>query len=49
MRMTAPPWDLWVHYTDGLLVSWVPDLLIDLAQRGIDANPVDCIRWADVA
>ena len=30
----------------GKLICWVPAVLIPLAQIGIDANPVDCIRWA---
>jgi hypothetical protein len=41
----APPWDTWVDYSDGTLTSWVPDLLVPLAQAGIDANVVDCIGW----
>jgi hypothetical protein len=45
----APPWDLWVSYDRGELISWVPDALISLAQAGIDANIVDCIHWADSA
>jgi hypothetical protein len=43
----CPPWDLWLRYSDRTLVSWVPESLFPLAQVGIDANPVDCIRWAD--
>jgi ferredoxin len=43
----APPWDTWIHYAEGRLVSWVPNELIKLAQDGIDANPVQCIQWAD--
>jgi hypothetical protein len=42
----APPWDTWVDYTDGTLTSWVPEILIPLAEAGIDANPEQCIRWA---
>ena len=41
----APPWDLWVAYSDDTLLTWVPPQLLGLAQRGIDANPVDCIGW----
>jgi len=41
----APPWDTWVTYFEGAIVSWVPKHLISLAQAGIDANPVDCIHW----
>ena len=43
----CPPWDLWLQYSDRTLVSWVPEVLFPLAQAGIDANPVDCIKWAD--
>lgn len=42
-----PPWDTWVAFVDGDLLSWVPESLIGLAQDGIDANPVQCIWWAD--
>ena len=42
----APPWDSWLHYADCELISWVPAVLIPLAQDAIDANPVACIRWA---
>jgi len=42
----VPPWDLWVDFSDGTLVSWIPPVLIDAAQTGIDANPEECIRWA---
>jgi hypothetical protein len=42
-----PPWDTWVHYSDRTLVSWVPQILIPLAQAGIDVNPEECIRWSD--
>lgn len=43
----APPWDAWVHYAEGVLISWVPEGFVTRAQAGIDANPVDCIHWAD--
>ena len=43
----CPPWDLWLRYADRILTSWVPEILFPLAQAGIDANPVECIRWAD--
>ncbi|HZR27583.1 MAG TPA: hypothetical protein VFA71_02285 [Terriglobales bacterium] len=43
----VPPWDLWVHYSDSTLVSWVPPELVTLAQSGIDVNLEACIRWAD--
>jgi hypothetical protein len=43
----TPPWDTWFHFDDGRLFAWVPDILIPLAQSGIDANPATCIQWAD--
>jgi hypothetical protein len=43
----TPPWDLWLHYSDRTLVSWVPSLLVPLAQDGIDANAFDCINCAN--
>ena len=43
----APPWDTWIHYAEGRLTCWVPEQLIGLVQDGIDANPVECIQWAD--
>jgi hypothetical protein len=43
----APPWDTWFHYGEGKLFSWVPSILMPLAQAGIDANPAHCIEWAD--
>jgi hypothetical protein len=43
----APPWDTWFWYAAGIVFSWVPESLVSNAQAGIDANPVDCIRWAD--
>jgi hypothetical protein len=43
----TPPWDTWFHYVDRQLYSWVPVDLVTLAQKGIDANMVQCIQWAD--
>ena len=42
----APPWDIWVDFSEGTLVSWVPPGLLDVAQMGIYVNPEACIRWA---
>ena len=41
----VPPWDLWVSFSDGALISWVPLGLIEAAHLGIDANPEECICW----
>jgi hypothetical protein len=43
----APPWDTWFLYSGGTIFSWVPESLVQKAQAGIDANPVDCIHWCD--
>jgi hypothetical protein len=43
----APPWDIWFLYSEGSILSWVPEALVQDAQAGIDANPVDCIHWCD--
>ena len=43
----VPPWDLWVGFSNGTLVSWIPPALVDVAAMGIFANPEECIRWAD--
>lgn len=43
----CPPWDTWLQYSDRTLFSWVPEVLLPLAQAGINANAVECIKWAD--
>jgi hypothetical protein len=43
----TPPWDSWVMFSSGMLVSWVPGELIELVDRGVDANPEGCIAWFD--
>lgn len=43
----APPWDTWFLYADHAVFCCVPEFAVSRAQNGIDANPVDCIRWAD--
>jgi hypothetical protein len=43
----APPWDTWFLYADHAVFCCVPEFAISQAQDGIDANPVDCIRWGD--
>ena len=41
----VPPWDLWVSFSDGELISWVPIGLVEAAHMGIDVNPEECIQW----
>ena len=43
----APPWDIWVCYHEKYVVCFVPRILCGLAQRGIEVDPVECIKWAD--
>jgi hypothetical protein len=43
----APPWDTWFLYSNHAVFCRVPESAIPRARDGIDANPVDCIHWAD--
>jgi hypothetical protein len=43
----APPWDTWLLYENDSIFCCVPETAISAAQAGIDANPVDCIHWAN--
>ena len=43
----TPPWDIWVHYSEKTLISWVPRVLVALVNDGIEANPEGCISWAE--
>lgn len=43
----APPWDTWFLYADNAVFCCVPESAISSAQAGIEANPVDCIHWAN--
>jgi hypothetical protein len=48
----APPWDTWFWYgpipnDKPGIYAWVPHQLLKLADKGIWANPVECIRWLD--
>lgn len=56
--LDTPGWDTWVwyefgpedvarDYTRSHLVAWVPPGLVDLAERGVWANPMDCLWWAN--
>jgi len=48
-----PPWDTWIDVvqTDDsdleLLVAWIPPAFEQLAQRGIDADFMEILMWAD--
>lgn len=43
----TPPWDTWVAFSGGMLLSWVPAELIELVNKGIDVNPEGCIAWLE--
>jgi hypothetical protein len=45
----CPPWDTWICLASGELLAYVPRLLCGLAQRGIEVDTAECIRWADQA
>jgi hypothetical protein len=42
----APSWDTWFLYADRAVFCCIPEFAVPRAQDGLDANPVDCIRWA---
>lgn len=46
---SCPPWDTWVCFAGGELLACVPRLLCGLAQRGIEVDTGECIRWAGQA
>jgi len=54
----TPPWDTWVAlFSDPeltgagsravYLVSWVPESLIAVVQRGLEVSMTDCIAWLE--
>ena len=43
----VPPWDTWVAFSQGILVSWVPKQLLALVQRGLEVHVEGCIRFLD--
>jgi len=43
----CPPWDTWICFAGGELLTYVPRVLGGLAQRGVEVDTAECIRWAD--
>jgi hypothetical protein len=43
----VPPWDTWVVFLGGILISWVPGSLVKLVQQGLDAHAEGCIRFRE--
>ncbi|HKQ88936.1 MAG TPA: hypothetical protein VJS43_19420, partial [Candidatus Acidoferrales bacterium] len=44
---SCPPWDTWVCCAADDLISYVPRVLCGLAQRGLEVDTAECLRWAD--
>jgi len=42
----VPAWDTWIDYIEGHLLAWVPSVLVELVEGGIQVNPEQCIMWA---
>jgi hypothetical protein len=47
-----PPWDMWVAYFyessgKNYLISWIPPEFVELASKGVEVNPEQCISWVD--
>jgi hypothetical protein len=42
-----PPWDIWIDFSEGALVSWVPEEFVLRASMGVEANPEECICWVE--
>lgn len=36
----------WWRGCNSYLLSWVPDVLVEVIEAGIDVNPEECLRWA---
>jgi hypothetical protein len=54
----APPWDTWLALGDlgapgrsdnDFLLAWVPGCFVELAAKGIWADPMDSVQWLDDA
>lgn len=55
----TPPWDTWVALGvdaesqavsyKAYVIAWVPPMLVDLANSGIEVNPEACICWLEDA
>jgi hypothetical protein len=55
----TPPWDLWVALGAApharnvnhrvYLSAWIPEMLLDIANSGIDMNAEECICWLEDA
>lgn len=48
-----PPWDTWFAYLpgeqpfDGVLLCWIPDVLVDQVQAAIDVGATEPLIWLD--
>lgn len=46
---SCPPWDTWVCFAADELIAYVPRVICGLAQRGLEVDTAECLRWADTA
>ena len=46
---SCPPWETWLCLGGEELISYVPRMLCGLAQRGLEVDTAECLRWADAA
>jgi hypothetical protein len=53
----VPPWDCWIALAEDregerefrqYVVAWVPPVLLEYAEAGIEGNPEGCVCWLDV-
>ena len=42
----VPPWDTWICFVEKYVVCWVPPQLLELADSGVNADPVQSLLWA---
>jgi hypothetical protein len=45
----CPPWDLWVACPSTILISWIPEPWIDIANIAMDACFLENVRWLSSA
>ena len=45
----CPPWDTWVAFIPkgDYLICWIPEIFFPIAERGMEASPMQCLDWID--
>lgn len=49
-ELDLPPWDLWIAMAEGgadFLISWIPEELVQLADKGVKSSAEENILWLD--